>query len=69
MDTSAPEGLATPTHTPARLANTGATHWVTVERPVLYVHPGITAAGWELTHRQSALRYCGNMLHLKTLPD
>lgn len=49
MGTIAPEGLATPTPTPVRLANIGTIHLVTGERHVFYVHPGITVTDWELT--------------------
>jgi len=55
MGTIAPQELATPTPTPVRLAHTGITHLVTVERPVFHVHPGITATDWELICPYSAL--------------
>lgn len=47
MDTIAPQGPATPTRTPVRLAGSGTTHLVTLERPALYVHPVISATSWE----------------------
>lgn len=49
MGTIAPQGLATPTPTPVRLANIETTHLVIVERRVFYVHPDITATDSELT--------------------
>ncbi|KAE8295325.1 hypothetical protein D5F01_LYC06251 [Larimichthys crocea] len=48
-------GQGTPTPTPVCLVDIGTTHLVTVEKPVCYVHPGITATDWGLTCPQSAL--------------